>query len=572
MVNFGVPSYGDLSKVHLDEEVVGAAATPGSGGYWLATSTGGIFAFGDAKFYGSAGSLKLNRPIVAMAATPDGGGYWLVASDGGIFAYGDAKFYGSTGGMHLNEPIVGIASSPDGKGYWLVSSDGGIFAYGDARFHGSTGGKRLNKPIVAMAATADGNGYWLVASDGGIFAYGDASFHGSAVAQKLASAVTAMAATPDGGGYWLAEAGGTVLAYGDAPALGSASPPGAAGGAGALAPTVVAIVPGTYTGPPASTTTTQPVTTTTPAPSTTSTTRATTTTRTTRPTTTTTARRPTTTTTRPTTTRPTTTTTTRPTTTTTFPGTSPSHPYAPGSRGYDVSWPQCLPLGSAAVQALPFSPDFGIVGVNDGVINGFNSCFGREATWAGRNLSVYVILQPAPSNSPPQELTGPKASCARASSLCEGYDWGYNYAKADMNFVRSHGLAPKVWWLDIELGENWPTAKRFQPVNAAIAQGALDAIRGARNTAGIYSTWYQWGLITGSYLPPGGGPIWVAGAQSLDGGNQFSATAYCVRARQPGDPGTLKSQNIGFAGGDPWLVQYSYQFVPQHVDPDYSCG
>ena len=33
----------------------------------------------------------LNQPIVGMAATPDGGGYWLVASDGGIFSFGNAQ-------------------------------------------------------------------------------------------------------------------------------------------------------------------------------------------------------------------------------------------------------------------------------------------------------------------------------------------------------------------------------------------------------------------------------------------------------------------------------------------------
>ena len=79
-------------------------------------------------------------PSWAWPPTPDGKGYWLVASDGGIFTYGDARFFGSTGGIHLNQPIVGMAATPDGKGYWLVASDGGIFAYGDARFYGSTGG------------------------------------------------------------------------------------------------------------------------------------------------------------------------------------------------------------------------------------------------------------------------------------------------------------------------------------------------------------------------------------------------------------------------------------------------
>ena len=41
--------------------------------------------------------------------TADDRGYLLVASDGGVFSFGDAKFYGSLGSRHLNRPIVGIA-------------------------------------------------------------------------------------------------------------------------------------------------------------------------------------------------------------------------------------------------------------------------------------------------------------------------------------------------------------------------------------------------------------------------------------------------------------------------------
>ncbi len=37
-------------------------------------------------------------------------GYWLVSSDGGIFAFGDAQFFGSTGGMTLNKPVVGMSA------------------------------------------------------------------------------------------------------------------------------------------------------------------------------------------------------------------------------------------------------------------------------------------------------------------------------------------------------------------------------------------------------------------------------------------------------------------------------
>ena len=139
----------------------------------------GDFAFGDAAYDGSMGGKPLNKPIVGIAATPDGGGYWLVASDGGIFSFGDAQFAGSMGGKPLNQPIVGVAPVPNGGGYWEVASDGGIFAFGDAQFYGSTGGMKLNQPIVGMSETYDGGGYYMTAKDGGIFAFGDAVFEGS---------------------------------------------------------------------------------------------------------------------------------------------------------------------------------------------------------------------------------------------------------------------------------------------------------------------------------------------------------------------------------------------------------
>jgi ribosomal protein L24E len=194
----------------------GSARAAAASGYWMVASDGGIFSFGDAKFFGSTGNIKLNQPIVGIAATPSGNGYWMVATDGGIFSFGDAKFFGSTGAIKLNKPIVGMASTPSGKGYWLVASDGGIFAFGDAKFFGSTGDIKLNKPIVGMASSPTGNGYWFVASDGGIFAFGDAKFYGSTGAIKLAKPITAMATTPSGKGYWFTASDGGIFAFGDA--------------------------------------------------------------------------------------------------------------------------------------------------------------------------------------------------------------------------------------------------------------------------------------------------------------------------------------------------------------------
>ncbi|HEX2039543.1 MAG TPA: SpoIID/LytB domain-containing protein, partial [Acidimicrobiales bacterium] len=212
--------FGSMGGVRLNQPVVGMAATPDNGGYWQVARDGGIFSFGNARFHGSTGAIRLNQPVVGMAPTKDGGGYWLVASDGGIFAFGNARFHGSMGATRLNQPVVGMAPTPSGNGYWLVAADGGIFAFGDARFHGSTGAIRLNSPVTGMAATRDGNGYWLVASDGGIFAFGNARFFGSLPGIRAPGPAEGIRNTTTDGGYVIVTSGGRIYPFGDAPWFG----------------------------------------------------------------------------------------------------------------------------------------------------------------------------------------------------------------------------------------------------------------------------------------------------------------------------------------------------------------
>src|SRR5581483_11039628 len=111
-------------------------------------------------------AMRLNRPIVGMAATPDGGGYWLVAADGGIFSFDDATFFGSTGALRLAQPVVGVATTQSGQGYWLVAADGGVFTFGDATFQGS-GARQTSAPVTGLVRLYDDT-YVLVEANGGV--------------------------------------------------------------------------------------------------------------------------------------------------------------------------------------------------------------------------------------------------------------------------------------------------------------------------------------------------------------------------------------------------------------------
>ena len=206
--------HGPAAGFDFASPLVGMAAHPDGGGYWLVAADGGVFSFGGVTFHGSAGDIDLVSPIVGMAAHPEGGGYWLVAADGGVFSFGRARFHGSMGGKPLNQRVVGMAPSTTGDGYWLVAADGGIFSFGDARFHGSAGDIRLVSPIVGMASAPTASGYWLVAADGGVFSYGGAVFVGSEGGNDLPYPIVGMAPGPNGRGYWLAARDGQIYAHG----------------------------------------------------------------------------------------------------------------------------------------------------------------------------------------------------------------------------------------------------------------------------------------------------------------------------------------------------------------------
>ena len=212
------------SITHPTTPIVSATAMPTLTGYWMTTSTGGVWHFGSAQNHTSLWGRHITpaKPISGMTATVTGNGYWLVGQDGGVFSF-NAAYHGSLPsiGATPKGPVVGIVADPSGGGYWVFTTYGWIWDFGNACSCGSLLSEHITpaKPISGMAAMPTGNGYWLVGQDGGVFTFGTAPFDGNAH-DALPQPFVGIEATADGKGYWLVSSDGAIFAFGDAHWLG----------------------------------------------------------------------------------------------------------------------------------------------------------------------------------------------------------------------------------------------------------------------------------------------------------------------------------------------------------------
>ena len=212
-------------------------------------------------------------------------------------------------------------------------------------------------------------------------------------------------------------------------------------------------------------------------------------------------------------------------------------PYPAGSTGYDISWPQC---GGG----FPGGHQIGIVGANDGHAFSTNPCLTSEVGWAGAAHGLYINLNSPNGASYQQGATGPAGSCAPNDGSCWAYNYGFNAAVYSMAVADQTGVTSQQWWLDVETGNFW---SGDVGANARVVSGAVDALHSRGFSAGIYSTPYQWRVITGGATP--GVPVWVAtGLAAPDFG------VWCSGAHS-------------FGGGPVWLVQ----FGAGNFDGDYAC-
>ncbi len=205
---------------------VSMARTSDGKGYWLLSSQGAIYSYGDAQYYGGAntGDLNSSETAVGLAATPDGKGYWILANDGAVFSFGDAGYHGgaNTGDLTNGQVAKSITADGSGSGYWILSNQGAVFSFGDAPFYGGAYGQSYFSGQTAQQLVKSGSGYWILSKSGNIYSYGSAPYEGNPAGFSGQTAV-AMAASSGGTGYWVLSAAGGIYAEGSAPYLGGAN-------------------------------------------------------------------------------------------------------------------------------------------------------------------------------------------------------------------------------------------------------------------------------------------------------------------------------------------------------------
>ncbi len=192
--------------------------------------------------------------------------------------------------------------------------------------------------------------------------------------------------------------------------------------------------------------------------------------------------------------------------------------------GYDISWPQC----GGAYPSQPAA--FGIVGVNAGHPYSSNPCLVPEYRWASRSGTVQFYMNTANPGVP----------------AADAYNYGFNAARDAFAYATSHVSAGPghLWWLDVEIGNAWSDDPN---VNATVIAASIAFFRTRGVAVGIYSTKFQWGVITGGARIPSV-PNWVPGARSA-----AQAPSFCTPQRS-------------FSGGPVVMTQYTTEF-----DFDYLC-
>ena len=128
--------------------------TPPGNGYWVVTSTGAVYTFGDATNHGAPGPQS--SAITSAVATSD-----RSAATGSSTEPGRCSPSAMRPAWEACRPVLPAVSNPasaifdtsDGGGYWVVTALGKVSNFGDAPNDGDMSGTHLNGPIIAASGS-----------------------------------------------------------------------------------------------------------------------------------------------------------------------------------------------------------------------------------------------------------------------------------------------------------------------------------------------------------------------------------------------------------------------------------
>lgn len=259
--------------------------------------------------------------------------------------------------------------------------------------------------------------------------------------------------------------------------------------------------------------------------------------------------------------------------------------------GNDISYPQC---GAR----LPSQTAFAIIGVNGGLATKTNPCLADQLAWAGTSaiggtsqtkIQLYVntanpyddydvygtswdswptsIIDPLGNIAPNPYVdvaAGETCDGQKVDSLACAWQYGWNRAveAANDRFIAAAEAAnissrpsEYVWWLDVETGNSWRSGDDYRlRTNVADLEGAAAYYQSIGATVGLYSTTYQWGVITGNL---------ISAESNLNGLGVW----YPVGAVRESTAVSACSNNPLTAGGSIVMTQ----FIKKNLDYDYSC-
>jgi len=213
-----------------------------------------------------------------------------------------------------------------------------------------------------------------------------------------------------------------------------------------------------------------------------------------------------------------------------------SDPYASGTAGYDVSYP------NACGASIPGSA-FGIVGVNARRPLTANGCISQQNANAATTGSASAYINTAYSGAYRKSIT---AACSSAPAGLTGsyaQAWEIGCSEADTSLKDAGSASPVAWWLDVETANSW-SSSNFTLNDDAI-RGAADRLHAVTaKSVGIYSTAGAWSTITrGANFSTIVDGEWDAGASACPSSGTKGFTGATIWLEQTGTSGGVDADS-----------------------------